>query len=54
VRLWKIEGRKLANELGRVITVPHLPPNKSKWNKRWNYMITPRALALERSHPRGA
>ncbi len=33
VRLWKIELQKLADELGLVITVCHLPPGTSKWNK---------------------
>jgi hypothetical protein len=33
VRLWKVELQKLANELGLAITVCHLPPGTSKWNK---------------------
>ena len=33
VRLWKLELQKLANELGIPITVCHLPPGTSKWNK---------------------
>ena len=33
VRLWKIELQKLANELKLPITVCHLPPGTSKWNK---------------------
>ena len=33
VRLWKTELQKLANELGFPITVRHLPPGTSKWNK---------------------
>jgi hypothetical protein len=33
VRLWKVELRKLADELGVLITVCHLPPGTSKWNK---------------------
>ncbi len=33
VRLWKIELQTLANELGLPITVCHLPPGTSKWNK---------------------
>jgi hypothetical protein len=33
VRLWKIELQNLANELGMPITVCHLPPGTSKWNK---------------------
>jgi hypothetical protein len=33
VRLWKRELQNLANELGLDITVSHLPPGTSKWNK---------------------
>jgi hypothetical protein len=33
VRLWKRELQGLANELGIDITVHHLPPGTSKWNK---------------------
>jgi len=33
VRLWKRELQKLANELDLDITVSHLPPGTSKWNK---------------------
>jgi hypothetical protein len=33
VRLWKLELQKLADELGLMIVVLHLPPGKSKWNK---------------------
>jgi hypothetical protein len=33
VRLWKTELQKLANETGLDITVAHLPPGTSKWNK---------------------
>ncbi len=33
VRLWKVEPQKLADETGLVITVCHLPPGTSKWNK---------------------
>lgn len=33
VRLWKIELQKLANQLKFPITVCHLPPGTSKWNK---------------------
>jgi hypothetical protein len=32
-RLWKTELAHLANETGLVITVCHLPPGTSKWNK---------------------
>lgn len=33
VRLWKFELQELVNELGFPITVCHLPPGTSKWNK---------------------
>jgi len=33
VRLWKRELQALADELGLTITVSHLPPGTSKWNK---------------------
>jgi Rhodopirellula transposase DDE domain len=33
VRLWKRELQQLSNELGIDITVHHLPPGTSKWNK---------------------
>jgi len=33
VRLWKVELQALANTLRRPITVCHLPPGTSKWNK---------------------
>jgi len=33
VRLWKLELQTLADELGLTITVCHLPPGTSKWNK---------------------
>lgn len=33
VRLWKFELQKLSNELNKPITVCHLPPGTSKWNK---------------------
>ena len=33
VRLWKLELQRLADELGMPITVCHLPPGTSKWNK---------------------
>ena len=33
VRLWKRELQGLADELGLTITVCHLPPGTSKWNK---------------------
>ncbi len=33
VRLWKIELRKLADEMGLAMSVCHLLPGASKWNK---------------------
>jgi transposase len=33
VRLWKHELQKLANEIGVAISVTHLPPGTSKWNR---------------------
>jgi hypothetical protein len=33
VRLWKVELQKLADELALPVTVCHLPPGTSKWNK---------------------
>ncbi len=33
LRLWKLELQQLADELGFPITVCHLPPGTSKWNK---------------------
>lgn len=33
LRLWKVELQKLANELGIMISVCHMPPGTSKWNK---------------------
>ena len=33
VRLWKTELQKLADQIGLSITVAHLPPGTSKWNR---------------------
>lgn len=33
VRLWKTELQKLANKTGLTVSVSHLPPGTSKWNK---------------------
>jgi hypothetical protein len=33
VRLWKLELQKLADQTGLSISVCHLPPGTSKWNK---------------------
>jgi hypothetical protein len=38
--LWKIELGNLANELGLVITLPHPPPGKSKWNKSEHWLFS--------------
>jgi len=43
VRLWKWELQNLADELGLTITVCHLPPGTSKWNK----------IGVSRTHPQG-
>jgi Rhodopirellula transposase DDE domain len=43
LRLWKRELQVLADELGMSITVCHLPPGTSKWNK----------IGVSRTHPRG-
>jgi|SaaInlV_200m_DNA_2_1039689.scaffolds.fasta_scaffold24542_1 transposase len=32
-RLWKLELQRLADDLGLAVTVCHLPPGTSKWNK---------------------
>ena len=32
-RLWKVELQKLADETGLSVSVCHLPPGTSKWNK---------------------
>ena len=33
LRLWQVELQRLATELGLEVTVGHLPPGTSKWNK---------------------
>ena len=33
VRLWKVELQRLADETGLRVSVCHLPPGTSKWNK---------------------
>ena len=33
MKLWKRELQRLANETGLTITVAHLPPGTSKWNR---------------------
>jgi hypothetical protein len=48
VRLWKVELQKLADELHVPLTVCHLPPGTSKWNK-----IEHRLFAFITQHWRG-
>ena len=33
MRLWKRELQRFANETGLAVTVAHLPPGTSKWNR---------------------
>jgi hypothetical protein len=33
IRLWKLELQRFANETGLTVTVVHLPPGTSKWNR---------------------
>jgi Rhodopirellula transposase DDE domain len=33
LRLWKVELQRFADEMGLAVTVCHLPPGTSKWNK---------------------
>jgi transposase len=33
LRLWKVQLQRLADEIGKPISVSHLPPGTSKWNK---------------------
>jgi hypothetical protein len=40
VPLWEVELQKLAVELGLLITVCHLPPGKSKWNKIEHHLFS--------------
>jgi hypothetical protein len=42
LRLWKAELARLADETGLAITVTHLPPGTSKWNKSSGLFGTPR------------
>jgi hypothetical protein len=41
VRLWKRELQRFANETGLAVTVAHLPPGTSKWNR----------IGVSRTHP---
>ena len=40
VRLWKLELQGLANELRMPISVCHLPPGTSKWNKIEHWLFS--------------
>ncbi len=40
VRLWKLELQTLADEIGVPITVCHLPPGTSKWNKIEHHLFS--------------
>ena len=46
VRLWKVELQKLSDELKLPITVCHLPPGTSKWNKIEHHSINWRSKPL--------
>src|ERR1700704_5926510 len=48
VKLWKRELQRFANETGLVVTVAHLPPGTSKWNR-----IEPRLFAYISQNGRG-
>ena len=63
VRLWKVELQELARELGLEITVCHLPPGTSKWNRiehrlfsfisqNWHQSELARQAAEDRRHHR--
>ncbi len=41
LRLWKTQLAQLATETGLAITVGHLPPGTSKWNKIEHRMFSP-------------
>ena len=40
-RLWKVESRRLADEIGLSISVCHFPPGTSKWDKIEHRMFGP-------------
>ena len=40
LRLWKYELQNLAGELGLTITVCHLPPGASDWNKFEHHLFS--------------
>ena len=50
VRLWKLELQKLARKLGIEISVRHLPPGTSKWN-RVEHRLLSLGLARKGLHP---
>ncbi len=54
VRLWKWELQKFANRTGLTITVCHLPPGTSKWNKIEHRLFSFRIVAgrYDVEHPR--
>jgi hypothetical protein len=49
LHLWKVELQRLADELGLVITVCHLPPRTSKWTRSStaSSRSTPRTVVLD-------
>lgn len=53
LRLWKLELQGLVDELGFPITVCHLPPGTSKWNKIEHRLFSssPRTGVASRSSP---
>jgi len=40
LRLWKVELQALADDLGFAVTVCHLPPGTSKWNKVEHQLVS--------------
>jgi len=47
-RLWKRQLQRLANETGLAITVCHLPPATSKWNKIEHRLFSYISIGLAR------
>ena len=43
VRLWKRELQRFANKTGLEVTVNHLPPGTSKWNRIEHRLFAPSA-----------
>jgi hypothetical protein len=54
VRLWKVELQSLADELGIEISVGHLPPGTSKWNKVEHRKHMRYDKCLEKGYPIGS